>query len=191
MAVMKVLHTICARVIRGLMKAKSLASHARVRIPDEEQGLMSHCEVSRKIQHQVMRWNQERVIYRFLKDTEDRCRLKGLNNLDEVENKRVYLILMSLMIVTREAHRDWFYLGQNCPNHIRHEVEISDDWVSVKKHLWKMEYGICMEQSEVSLREVIRNILNGMSIPYSVDVLRENVPWVSDEESQQAKLEGI
>ncbi|KAK7955925.1 uncharacterized protein PG986_005147 [Apiospora aurea] len=98
-----------------------------------------------------------------------RCRLGDLDNPDL---KRIALVMLNLVIVAREAHRDWFYPGENCPFHIAYEFQLIDRRARVRMALWAMNYAINTMISEASLRELLRIILTGMAITSSLCALK-------------------
>ncbi|KAK7926841.1 hypothetical protein PG985_003839 [Apiospora marii] len=121
------------------MGGLSLVNHAPLRIFDEEQVMVTHCKAvidpegcqGEMVNPQYVKWcekhaKQERAIYHFRKSLEAIVDgIKGLKNRDNPEEKRVALILLSIVIVAREAQRDWFFPGENDESHIKHELIVT------------------------------------------------------------------
>ncbi|KAK8128718.1 hypothetical protein PG984_009826 [Apiospora sp. TS-2023a] len=204
MAVMGFIRWVCIRMIRGVMKGLSLVNHAPIRILDEEQ-MMAHCQAAIDsdgcqgamvdTQHCklcVKHAKQERAIYHFRKYLEKCCRnIEGLKSRDRPEDKRVALVLISIVIVARIAQRDWFYPGENCEHHIKHENEQCIHLRGeIKNTLWDMGYAINTITPDSSLREIIKTILTSTPFPQSLDSLRKKSED-SMEEISAAKREVI
>ncbi|KAK8052526.1 hypothetical protein PG993_003911 [Apiospora rasikravindrae] len=120
---------------------------------------------------------QERASYHSYKLAGAMCKShKELLDLDKtpnnVEDKRKALCYHLFEIVAREAHRHWFYPGEDCEGHIAWETKLVNERAGDRDALWTMDYGIHFIITEDSLREVLRNILTTIKVDQDINVLR-------------------
>ncbi|KAK8052524.1 hypothetical protein PG993_003909 [Apiospora rasikravindrae] len=172
----KPLHMIGFRLKHGLLKGVYLLMCKKVHCAALIDG--TPCK-GRPVHYWWTPWcethaKQERAVYHFLKHVNAGIESikDSFGDVDNPQLKRIALIMLNLVIVAREAHRDWFYPSQNCPFHIPYETQLIDMRARVTKTLRTMDYAINTKVPEPSLRELMRIALIGMTITSSLHALK-------------------
>ncbi|KAK8052527.1 hypothetical protein PG993_003912 [Apiospora rasikravindrae] len=109
---------------------------------------------------------QHDVSYHFYKDVEakwERLKWDALCDSEDAQSKHDGLTFLSIVLVAREAHTDWFYQGVPEPGHQRHEQRLRSNRDSVVTAIYALEHGIVAKMTNPLIREVIRNYVTQIS----------------------------
>ncbi|KAK8867719.1 hypothetical protein PGQ11_006297 [Apiospora arundinis] len=135
---------------------------------------------------------QERSLYYFYKHVEALwCGLDDVYDLKDVHTKYTALSYLAVVIASREAHRDWFFPGQNCPFHIGHErKQLISERERIVDTLFFMNYGIFTKTSDISIRNLLKTKLPNMRIDQPLHLMNRN-PRITREEFVSIKQTAI
>ncbi|KAK8080865.1 hypothetical protein PG997_008683 [Apiospora hydei] len=109
---------------------------------------------------------QHDISHNLYKDVEaewERLKWDALFDSDDAKSKHDGLVFLSIVLVAREAHTDWFYQGVPDPGHETHEQGLRADRDSVVAAIYAMEHGIVAKMTNPLVREVIRSHINRIS----------------------------
>lgn len=127
---------------------------------------------------------QHRVSHNFYKYVEsewDRVCDDALCNSDNIESKKDGLRFLSIALVAREAHTDWFYSGQPCDGHKERERMLRAYRNSVKRETYALKHGIIDKMTAPILREIIRDRISQIAVVTVLEATTEENHAASQE----------
>lgn len=82
---------------------------------------------------------------------------------EDAQVKQDRLRLLSVEIVTREAHTDSFFQGQPDPGHKERELELRSHRKTVQRDVYDMEHAIVTKISKPLIQEAVRSRIKQVS----------------------------
>ncbi|KAK8060608.1 hypothetical protein PG996_010538 [Apiospora saccharicola] len=129
------------------------------RCPDSTDPCSSYSWCAKhKLQHDV-----SHDFYKYVERKWDRIQGDALWNPKDIQSKKDGLRYLTIVLVARKAHTDWFYKGKPCVGHKKRELRLRDKLISVQRETFAMEHAIVPTMILPMIREVIRSRVSTIS----------------------------
>ncbi|KAK8033587.1 hypothetical protein PG991_002985 [Apiospora marii] len=91
-------------------------------------------------------------------------RVESLRKAIIIESKKDGLRFLSIALVARQAHTDWFYSGQPCDGHKARERKPRVNRISGQRETYAMKHGIFAKMTALMIRETIRDRISQIPV---------------------------
>ncbi|KAK8128715.1 hypothetical protein PG984_009823 [Apiospora sp. TS-2023a] len=129
----------------------------------------------------TLQHNVSHAFYKYVERNWDRVQGDALWNPKDIESKKDGLRFLTIVLVAREAHTDWFYQGKSCVGHQRREFRLSAKLSSVQRETFAMEYAIVSRTILPMVREVIRSQVSQVSASTTPETIIQEIDQSSEE----------